>query len=244
MNTDIMDWDSVYRGVRRFRGPATVEHRRTPTRAGRRSLRPGKVRGDVLDGLLRACRVPVGLPWRPRGTRWSGIELTPTAVREPLFAQAAKERNLPNATFVRTTSRRSPGSDGRFNTIIDSTLSSTRCPLSPGTPTSSRCCAPPHPVRCTTSWSFAKGGVPRPNSSRSRTRGVDEAELHAKRSASTGRSTRSGRRSSTPTRSSSRTRRSKMPAHDQDDKGRIKFPRVPVDGPQGLDGQRGRSPTP
>ena len=49
-----------------------------------------------------------------------GIELTPTAVAAA--KKAAEERNLPNATFVQDDITTFTGFDGRFNTIIDSTL--------------------------------------------------------------------------------------------------------------------------
>jgi SAM-dependent methyltransferase len=49
-----------------------------------------------------------------------GIELTPTAVAAA--TKAAQDRGLSNATFVKDDITSFTGFDGRFNTIIDSTL--------------------------------------------------------------------------------------------------------------------------
>lgn len=117
MNSDIMDWDSVYRGEGGFEGPP-------PWNIGEPQpelaalVAAGKVRSDVLDAGCGHAELSLALA--AAGYTVVGIELTPTAVAAA--TQAAKERNLPNATFVQDDITTFTGFDGRFNTIIDSTL--------------------------------------------------------------------------------------------------------------------------
>lgn len=117
MNTDIMDWDSAYRGEAGFEGPP-------PWNIGEPQpelaalIAAGKVRSDVLDAGCGHAELSLALA--SDGYTVVGIELTPTAVAAA--TQAAKQRNLPNATFVQDDITTFTGFDGRFNTIIDSTL--------------------------------------------------------------------------------------------------------------------------
>jgi SAM-dependent methyltransferase len=117
MNSDIMDWDSVYRGEAGFDGPP-------PWNIGEPQpelavlIRDGKVRSDVLDAGCGHAELSLALA--ADGYTVVGIELTPTAVAAA--KEAASERNLPNATFVQDDITTFTGFDGRFNTIIDSTL--------------------------------------------------------------------------------------------------------------------------
>jgi SAM-dependent methyltransferase len=116
-NTEILDWDEAYRGEGEFEGPP-------PWNIGEPQpelaalIRDGKVRSDVLDA---GCgHAELSLTLAADGYTVVGIELTPTAVAAA--TKAAKERNLPNATFVQDDITTFTGFDGRFSTIIDSTL--------------------------------------------------------------------------------------------------------------------------
>jgi SAM-dependent methyltransferase len=117
MKSEVMDWDDVYRGEARFEGPP-------PWNIGEPQpelaalIRDGKVRSDVLDAGCGHAELSLALA--ADGYTVVGIELTPTAVAAA--KKAAQERNLPNATFVQDDITTFTGFDGRFNTIIDSTL--------------------------------------------------------------------------------------------------------------------------
>src|SRR3954454_1739575 len=95
MNTDIMDWDSVYRGEAGFEGPP-------PWNIGEPQpelaalIAASKVRGDVLDAGCGHAELSLALA--ALGHTVVGIDLTPTAVAAA--KKAARERDLPNATFV------------------------------------------------------------------------------------------------------------------------------------------------
>jgi SAM-dependent methyltransferase len=117
MNSEVMDWDSVYREEGGFEGPP-------PWNIGEPQpelatlIRDGKVRSDVLDAGCGHAELSLALA--ADGYTVVGIELTPTAVAAA--TKAAQERNLPNATFVQDDITTFTGFDGRFNTILDSTL--------------------------------------------------------------------------------------------------------------------------
>ena len=117
MKSEVMDWDDAYREEGAFEGPP-------PWNIGEPQpelaalIRDGKVRSDVLDAGCGHAELSLALA--ADGYTVVGIELTPTAVAAA--KKAAAERNLPNATFVQDDITRFSGYDGRFNTIIDSTL--------------------------------------------------------------------------------------------------------------------------
>lgn len=117
MNSEVMDWDSVYRQEGGFDGPP-------PWNIGEPQpelaalIRDGKARSDVLDAGCGHAELSLALA--ADGYTVVGIELTPTAVAAA--TNAAQERHLPNATFVQDDITTFTGFDGRFNTIIDSTL--------------------------------------------------------------------------------------------------------------------------
>lgn len=117
MNTETLDWDGVYREEGEFNGPP-------PWNIGEPQpelaalIRDGKVRSEVLDAGCGHAELSLALA--ADGYTVVGIELTPTAVAAA--TKAAKERNLPNATFVQDDITTFTGFDGRFSTIIDSTL--------------------------------------------------------------------------------------------------------------------------
>lgn len=117
MNSEVMDWDDAYRGEGGFDGPP-------PWNIGEPQpelaalVRDGKVRSDVLDAGCGHAELSLSLA--ADGYTVVGIELSPTAVAAA--KQAARERNLPNASFVEDDITTFTGFDGRFHTIMDSTL--------------------------------------------------------------------------------------------------------------------------
>jgi SAM-dependent methyltransferase len=76
------------------------------------------VHGEVLDAGCGHAELALALA--ADGYTVVGIELTPTAVTAA--KKAAQERNLSNVTFVQDDITSFTGFDGRFSTIIDSTL--------------------------------------------------------------------------------------------------------------------------
>jgi SAM-dependent methyltransferase len=117
MKTEMLDWDEAYREEGEFNGPP-------PWNIGEPQpelaalIRDGKVRSEVLDAGCGHAELSLALA--ADGYTVVGIELTPTAVAAA--TKAAKERNLPNATFVQDDITTFTGFDGQFSTIIDSTL--------------------------------------------------------------------------------------------------------------------------
>jgi SAM-dependent methyltransferase len=114
---EVIDWDSAYRQEGRFDGPP-------PWNIGEPQpelaalIAAGKVRGEVLDAGCGYAELSLALA--ADGYTVVGIELTPTAVAAA--KKAAAERNLTNVSFVQDDITSFTGFDGRFNTIIDSTL--------------------------------------------------------------------------------------------------------------------------
>jgi SAM-dependent methyltransferase len=117
MDSNVLDWDSAYRGEGNFDGapPWNIGEPQPELAA---LIADGKVHGEVLDAGCGHAELSLALA--ADGYTVVGIELTPTAVAAA--KQAAQERNLPNATFVQDDITSFTGFDGRFNTIIDSTL--------------------------------------------------------------------------------------------------------------------------
>src|SRR3981189_2304625 len=117
INSEVMDWDSVYREEGGFEGPP-------PWNIGEPQpelaalIQAGKVRSDVLDAGCGHAELSLALA--ADGYTVVGIELTPTAVAAA--TKAAQERNLPNATFVQDDITTFTGFDGRFNPTIASPL--------------------------------------------------------------------------------------------------------------------------
>lgn len=117
MDSEVLDWDSVYREEGDFPGPP-------PWNIGEPQpelaaiIAAGGLRGDVLDAGCGYAELSLALA--ADGYTVVGIELTPTAVA--WATKAAADRGLPNATFVQDDITSFTGFDGRFNTIIDSTL--------------------------------------------------------------------------------------------------------------------------
>jgi len=78
----------------------------------------GKFHSDVLDAGCGYAELSLTLA--TQGYTVVGIDLTPTAVAAA--TKAAQERGLSNASFVQADITSFTGYDGRFNTVVDSTL--------------------------------------------------------------------------------------------------------------------------
>jgi SAM-dependent methyltransferase len=121
MSPEIMDWDSAYREQGEFEGPP-------PWNIGEPQpelaalIAAGKFRSDVLDAGCGFAELSLALA--AQGYTVVGIDLTPTAVAAA--TKAAAERGLTTAGFAQgdiTDFTEYPtGSEGRFNTVVDSTL--------------------------------------------------------------------------------------------------------------------------
>jgi SAM-dependent methyltransferase len=117
MTSDVMDWDGAYRQVGPFEGPP-------PWNIGEPQpeltalIEAGEVRSDVLDAGCGYAELSLALA--ADGYTVVGVDLTPTAIAAA--NRAAQERNLAAASFVQADITSLTGFDGRFSTIIDSTL--------------------------------------------------------------------------------------------------------------------------
>jgi SAM-dependent methyltransferase len=117
MSSEVMDWDGAYRGEAEFDGPP-------PWNIGEPQpelaalIEAGMFRSDVLDAGCGFAELSLELA--ARGYTVVGIDLTPTAIAAA--TNAAAERGLSNASFVRADITSFTGYDGRFNTVVDSTL--------------------------------------------------------------------------------------------------------------------------
>jgi SAM-dependent methyltransferase len=117
MTSEVMDWESAYNGDGGFQGPP-------PWNIGEPQpelaalIAAGKVHSDVLDAGCGYAELSLALA--ADGYTVVGVELTATAVAAA--TKAAKERGLTNATFVQDDITTFTGFDDRFATIIDSTL--------------------------------------------------------------------------------------------------------------------------
>ncbi|BBZ72378.1 hypothetical protein MPRS_34710 [Mycobacterium paraseoulense] len=113
----VMDWDSAYREQAHFEGPP-------PWNIGEPQpelaalLAAGKFRSDVLDAGCGVAELSLALA--ARGYTVVGVDITPTAVAAA--TKAAEERGLTTASFVQADITSFSGYDGRFSTVVDSTL--------------------------------------------------------------------------------------------------------------------------
>lgn len=114
---EVMDWDSAYREEGEFEGPP-------PWNIGEPQpelaalIAAGKFRSDVLDAGCGFAELSLTLA--AQGYTVVGIDLTPTAVAAA--TKAAEERGLSTASFVQADITSFTGYDGRFATVVDSTL--------------------------------------------------------------------------------------------------------------------------
>lgn len=117
MCSDILDWDSAYRERGQFQGPP-------PWNIGEPQpelaalMAAGKFRSDVLDAGCGFAELSLALA--AEGYTVVGVDLTPTAIAAA--TKAAEERGLSTASFVQADITSFSGYDGRFNTVVDSTL--------------------------------------------------------------------------------------------------------------------------
>lgn len=118
MTSEVMDWDSVYREQGEFAGPPPWNIGE-PQPELAELIRAGRVRSDVLDAGCGYAELSLALA--AQGYTVVGIDLTPTAVAAA--TKAAAERGLSNnATFVEANITSFTGYEGRFSTVMDSTL--------------------------------------------------------------------------------------------------------------------------
>lgn len=112
-----MQWDDAYQESGHFQGPPPWNIGE-PQPELAELIKNGKIRGDVLDAGCGVAELALALA--AEGQTVVGIDLTPTAVAAA--TKAAEERGLTTATFVQDDITSFTGYDGRFNTIVDSTL--------------------------------------------------------------------------------------------------------------------------
>lgn len=117
MASELLDWDSAYRNDGEFAGPP-------PWNIGEPQpelaalIAAGKVRSDVLDAGCGHAELALSLA--SNGYTVVGLDISPTAIAAA--NRAAQERNLRTASFAQADITSFTGYDGRFNTVIDSTL--------------------------------------------------------------------------------------------------------------------------
>ena len=117
MADEVMDWEEAYRQQGVFEGPP-------PWNIGEPQpelaalIADGKVCSDVLDAGCGYAELSLALA--AQGYTVVGIDLTPTAVAAA--TRAAQERGLTTASFQQADITTFTGHDGRFSTVMDSTL--------------------------------------------------------------------------------------------------------------------------
>ena len=112
-----MDWDSAYRQEAGFEGPPPWNiGEPQPELAALAAA--GKFRSDVLDAGCGYAELSLALA--ADGYTVHGVDLTPTAIAAA--TKAAEERGLSSASFEQADITTFSGHDGRFNTVVDSTL--------------------------------------------------------------------------------------------------------------------------
>ncbi|MDT5117069.1 MAG: hypothetical protein QOE30_2808 [Mycobacterium sp.] len=114
---EVMDRDSAYREQAHFEGPP-------PWNIGEPQpelaalVAAGKFRSEVLDAGCGVAELSLALA--AQGYTVVGVDLTPTAIAAA--TKAAQVRGLTSASFVQADITSFTGHDGRFSTVVDSTL--------------------------------------------------------------------------------------------------------------------------
>jgi SAM-dependent methyltransferase len=112
-------FESAYRGESPFgagvRPPWSIDAPQPELAA---LIEQGKFHGDVLD--VGCGEAAISLTLAQRGYTTVGLDLSPTAI--DLARREAQQRGLTNATFEVADISSFTGYDGRFGTIVDSTL--------------------------------------------------------------------------------------------------------------------------
>jgi SAM-dependent methyltransferase len=117
MSSDVMDWDNAYRGAGAFEGPPPWNiGEPQPELAALH--RDGRFRSDVLDAGCGHAELSLALA--ADGYTVVGLDLSPTAIAAA--NRAAQQRSLATASFAQADITSFTGYDGRFNTVVDSTL--------------------------------------------------------------------------------------------------------------------------
>ncbi len=117
MADEVMDWDEAYKQQGPFEGPP-------PWNIGEPQpelaalIADGRIRSDVLDAGCGYAELSLALA--AQGYTVVGVDLTPTAVAAA--TRAAQDRGLTTASFEQADITAFAGHDGRFATVIDSTL--------------------------------------------------------------------------------------------------------------------------
>lgn len=117
---DDLDFDAIYRGAGGPFGPGV----KPPWSIGEPQpelaalIEQGEFHGDVLD--VGCGEAAISLYLAERGYRTVGLDLSPTAIE--LARAEATRRGLTNASFEVADITSFTGYDGRFGTIVDSTL--------------------------------------------------------------------------------------------------------------------------
>ena len=117
-DNQVAPWDDIYRGdAEEFTGPVPWNiGEPQPEIAG--LIAEGKFRSDVLDA---GCgHAETSLQLAAQGYTVVGLDLSPTAIA--VAQAAAADRGLTTATYQVADISSFTGSDGRFSTIVDSTL--------------------------------------------------------------------------------------------------------------------------
>ncbi|MCV7368238.1 SAM-dependent methyltransferase [Mycolicibacterium duvalii] len=116
--TEVMDWDSAYRGEGHFDGepPWNIGEPQPELAA---LWRAGRFRSEVLDAGCGHAELSLALA--ADGYTVTGVDISPTAVAAA--TAAAAERGLSErATFAAADITALDGYDDRFSTVVDSTL--------------------------------------------------------------------------------------------------------------------------
>jgi SAM-dependent methyltransferase len=114
------EFESAYRGESAQFGPGTrppwsIDEPQPELAA---LIEAGKFRGEVLD--VGSGEAAISLYLAERGYTTVGLDLSPTAI--DLARREAEKRGLTNASFEVADISSFTGYDGRFDTIVDSTL--------------------------------------------------------------------------------------------------------------------------